>query len=70
MEINMKKYNLDSFQEKDLYSWEEIISILEEQDSMIKELNNELEELNRDVEDNYKPISYAEQVGISDNDFI
>ena len=29
MEINMKKYNLDNFSKKDVYSWDEIIAVIE-----------------------------------------
>lgn len=70
MEINMKGYNLDSFQTKDLYTWEEIIEVIEELESNLYEANEKLNELERDLRDNYKPISFAEQVGISDRDFI
>ena len=45
--------------------------------SMIEDLLDEIEhqqarykDLEKDIEDNYKPISYAEQVGVSDRDFI
>ena len=45
--------------------------------SMIEDLLDEVEhqqarykDLEKDIEDNYKPISYAEQVGVSDRDFI
>ena len=38
MKIVMKEYNLDAFKEKDVYDWEEIIAVLEEQESKIKEL--------------------------------
>ena len=70
MEINMKGYNLDSFQNKDLYTWDEIIEVIEELESNLYEANERLTELERDIEDNYKPISYEEQVGISNRDFI
>jgi hypothetical protein len=70
MEINMKDYNLDSFQTKDLYTWDEIIEVIEELESNLYEANERLTELERDIEDNYKPISYEEQVGISNRDFI
>jgi hypothetical protein len=70
MEINMKSYNLDSFQTKDLYTWDEIIEVIEELESNLYEANERLTELERDIEDNYKPISYEEQVGISNRDFI
>jgi hypothetical protein len=70
MEINMKGYNLDSFQTKDLYTWDEIIEVIEELESNLYEANERLTELERDIEDNYKPISYEEQAGISNRDFI
>lgn len=70
MQINMKSYNFESFQEKDLYYWDEIINKIEWLESELHTRTEELEELQRDLEDNYKPISYAEQVGISDKDFI
>ena len=65
MEINMKNYNLESFKEKDIYSWEEIISIIE-----LHTKEEKIEELENDLESNYKKISLAEQYDISDRDFI
>lgn len=70
MIINMKDYNLKSFQEKDLYSWEEIISKIEDLESELINKTEELENLEQDLKDNYKPIPISEQVGINDNDFI
>lgn len=49
MQINMKEYNLDSFKEKDLYTWEEIINKIEELESEIYKLQEEIEQLK------YKP---------------
>ena len=62
MEINMKKYNLDSFQEKDLYSWGEIINKIEELEDENCSLKDKYNELIEDVEENYKKISYEEKV--------
>lgn len=45
MEINMKEYNLDSFKEKDLYTWDEIINKIEELESEIYRLEEEIEQL-------------------------
>lgn len=70
MEINMKGYNLDSFQTKDLYTWDEIIEVIEKLESELHEKEEKLEELERDLQDNWKPISHAEQIGISNKDFI
>ena len=62
MEINMKGYNLENFKEKDLYTWDEIISKIEDMESEICRLNEENEEIKRDVEDNYKRLSQEEQI--------
>ena len=62
MEINMKGYNLENFKDKDLYTWEEIISKIEDMESEISRLNEENEEIKRDVEDNYKRLSQEYQI--------
>lgn len=62
MEINMKKYNLDSFQEKDIYTWNEIINKIEELEDENCSLKDKYNELIEDVEENYKKISYEEKV--------
>ena len=36
----------------------------------IKELKNKIQHLENDINDNYRPVPVAEQVAISDNDFI
>jgi hypothetical protein len=70
MEIVMKGCSLEHFQEKDIYSWHEILEIIENMESELHNLQEEYDDFKQNVEDNYKPISYAEQVGISDRDFI
>lgn len=62
MEINMKGYNLENFKDKDIYTWEEIISKIEDMESEISRLNEENEEIKRDIEDNYKRLSQEEQI--------
>ena len=62
----VKKY----FKDKDFYSIDELIGIIEDLDSDVERLEDELKDIKRDMEDNYRPIPYAEQVGISDSDFI
>ena len=62
MEINMKKYNLDSFQEKDLYSWDEIINKIEELEDENCSLKDKYNELIEDVQENYKKKSYEERI--------
>lgn len=70
MEICMKEYNLDSFKEKDLYSWEEIINKIEELECELKSTQEEYEDYKEYVKENYREISYSQQVGISDEDFV
>ena len=70
MEIVMKEYNLESFKEKDVYTWDEIISVIEELEADKKILEDIIEEMEQDIESNYRRLSVAEQVGISNEDFI
>lgn len=49
---------------------DDVISILEDLVSNYHILKKEFEDYKKYIEDNYKPISIAEQVGISDRDFI
>lgn len=57
------------FKEKDYYSIDELIAIIEDLDGELEQVKEEYEDFKRDVEDNYKRISVAEQVGIDDSDF-
>ncbi len=45
MEINMKDYNLESFKDKDLYTWDEIISVIEDLEAQIEALQEEVDNL-------------------------
>lgn len=70
MKIVMKDYNLKSFKEKDIYTFEEIISIIENLESEKFRLEEELEDLKQDMEENYKKIPVNEQYEVFDDDFI
>ena len=70
MQIVMKDYDLKHFQEKDIYSWEEIVSIIEDMENDIIRLKEEKNDLESDIEYNYKPIPKHEQYDIYDNMFI
>lgn len=70
MQLVMKDYNLEHFSQKDIYSWEEIIQILEGMESEIYSIQEEYKSFKEQIEDNYKSIPVAEQYGISDRDFI
>lgn len=47
-----------------------VLTMLEDLIYEAEHWKDELRDLHRDLEDNYKAIPYAEQVGISDRDFI
>lgn len=49
---------------------EELLNLCEELQYEIDRLEEKVEDLEQDIEDNYRPISKAEQYGISDSDFI
>lgn len=70
MEIIMKEYNLESFKEKDIYTWEEIISVIETLEAQIYEANETITKLTKDMEDNYKRIEVKDQIDVYDNSFI
>lgn len=69
MEIVMKDYNLDSFKEKDIYTFDEIISIIEDLESDLRMKEKELEDLNQKIEDNYKQLTNEELIGMNKNNF-
>lgn len=49
---------------------DDVIGLLEDLVSNYHILEKEFEDYKKDIEDNYRPIPIAEQVGISDRDFI
>lgn len=61
MKIVMKEYNLKSFKEKDMYTWDEILDIIQDLESEKFRLEEELEDLKQDMEENYKRIPVEEQ---------
>ena len=70
MKIEMKEYDLKSFKEKDIYSWNEILDIIQDLESEKFRLEEELEDLKQDMEENYKKIPANEQYEVFDDDFI
>lgn len=49
---------------------DDVISLLEDLVGKYQILKKEFEDYKQDIEDNYRPIPIAEQVGVSDRDFI
>lgn len=70
MKIVMKEYDLKSFKEKDVYTWDEILDIIQDLESEKFRLEEELEDLKQDMEENYKRIPANEQYEVFDDDFI
>lgn len=66
MNIVMKEYNLESFQDKDIYTWEEIISRIEDLEAELHTEREKREDLERDMEDNYRKVTVEEQIDWSD----
>ena len=74
--INIKDFNecflkdyLQKEFKKDLISIDELLGLTENLISEVEHLQEEYKDLEQDLEDNYRPIPYAEQVGVSDRDF-
>lgn len=57
--------NIDGYIDND-----SIISMIEDLICEVGRLEERIDDLEQDIEDNYKPIPIAEQLGISDKDFM
>ena len=70
--IDMRKENewIRKYFDRDFVSIDQLIGCIEDLDDEIENWKEKYEELENDIKDNYRPISYAEQVGVSDRDFI
>lgn len=51
MEINMKGYDLESFKEKDIWTWDEILAAIQDLELEKKSLEEELNDLKTFKED-------------------
>lgn len=67
---NWNRWINERFPDKDFITLDELLSDYEELIYDKEHLEEEIEEIKQDMEDNYTPIPYAEQVEISDRDFI
>lgn len=70
--INVKKQNkkISSLFEKEFVSVEDILNKLDEMINEVDDLNEKIQHIEQDREENYRPVPVAEQVGISDRDFV
>lgn len=57
------------FEDDDTLTIEELFSTIEDLNSEISRIQEEFDDFKKDVEDNYKPLSYAEQIGYNERDF-
>lgn len=65
-ECYLKRYLQEQFK-KDIVSIDEILGLLEDLKGDYDSLEEEFEGFKEKVEDNYKPVSYEEQIGYSRN---
>ena len=63
MEINMKKYNLDSFSKKDIYTWDEIIAVIENLEEELHGYKNtddeQVSELDEQFDEDRNTLAYV-----------
>ena len=70
--IDIRKENewIRKYFDTDFVSIETLLATIEDLDDEIEHWKEKYEDLEEDLRDNYRPIPYAEQVGVSDRDFI
>lgn len=70
--IDIRKENawIRKYFNTDFVSIETLLATIEDLDDEIEHWKEKYEDLEEDLRDNYRPIPYAEQVGVSDRDFI
>ena len=72
-EITLTDYNIRWFDAENIEGYidgEDLLSIIDDLIYEVDRLEEQIEDIKEDIRDNYKPISYAEQVGVRDSDFI
>lgn len=67
---NENKWIREIFDNKDLVTIEEMLTKIEDLLDELEDVKEEYEDFKRDVEDNYKRLEVAEQLDISDRDFL
>jgi len=70
--IDIRKENawIQKYFNADFVSIEQLLATIEDLDSTIEHWKEKYEDLEEDLRENYRPIPYAEQVCVSDRDFI
>lgn len=67
---NENRWIKEIFNNKDLVTIEEMLTKIEDLNEELEDTQEKFEDFKRDVEDNYKRLEVAEQLDISDRDFI
>lgn len=63
-------WNIGKIKKGQDYSWRDLIDLYDDLFSEYEHLEEEFEDFKQNVEENYKPISYEEQIGYNERDFI
>ena len=67
---NENRWIREIFNNKDLVTIEEMLTKIEDLNEELEDTQEKFEDFKRDVEDNYRRLEVAEQLDISDRDFI
>lgn len=70
--IDIRKENawIRKYFTSDFVSIEQLLATIEDLDDTIANWKEKYQDLEEDLRENYRPIPYSEQVGVSDRDFI
>lgn len=70
--IDIRKENtwFRKYFDTDYVSIEQLLATIEDLDGEVENWKEKYQDLEEDLRENYRPIPYAEQVGVSDRDFI
>ena len=70
--IDIRKENtwIRKYFDTDFVSIEQLLATIEDLDGEVENWKEKYQDLEEDLRENYRPIPYAEQVCVSDRDFI
>lgn len=70
--IDIRKENawIRKYFDTDFVSIEQLLGTIEDLDGIIENWKEKYEDLEEEIKENYRPIPYSKQVGVSDRDFL
>ena len=70
--IDIRKENawIRKYFNADFVSIDQLIGVIEDLDGEVENWKEKYQDLEEDIKENYRPIPYSEQVGVSDRDFL